>query len=75
MISVLLVPKKEVTMTNKKSVDDLIKMAKSVTAQAAANGDSTTTPEMMDAIQSVAAQIKRMSGTDSELAALVDQVL
>lgn len=61
-------------MTNK-TVDDLIAMAKTVTAQAAANGESTTThPEMMDAIQSVASQIKRMAGADSDLAALVDQV-
>lgn len=59
----------------KKSIDDLIAMATDVTKQAAASGEATTsTPELMEAIQSVATQIKRTAGADSQLAALVDQV-
>lgn len=59
----------------KKTVDDLIAMAQDVTKQAAASGEAAaSSPELMDAIQSVATQIKRSAGADSQLAALVDQV-
>jgi len=59
----------------KKNVDEIITLAKTVTAQLSASGEATTTsPEIMDSIQSVAGQIKRMAGADSDLAALVDQV-
>lgn len=59
----------------KKSVDDLIAMAKDVTKQAAASGEAAgSSPELMEAIQSVVAQIKRTAGADSQLSALVDQV-
>jgi hypothetical protein len=60
---------------SKKSVDEIISMAKNITNQAANTGEAAAaSPELMDAIQSVAAQIKRSAGADSDLAALVDQV-
>lgn len=60
---------------SQKNIDELVTMAKEVTKQAAASGDAlSTTPEMMDAIQSVAAKIKRSAGADSDLAALVQQI-
>lgn len=60
---------------SKKSVDEIISMAKNITEQAANAGEAAAaSPELMDAIQSVAAQIKRSAGADSGLAALVDQV-
>ncbi|PUE55694.1 hypothetical protein [Limnohabitans parvus] len=60
---------------SKKSVDEIISLAKNIINQAANNGEAAAaSPELMDAIQSVTAQIKRSAGSDSELAALVDQV-
>lgn len=61
-------------MTNK-SIDEVMAMAKSVADQAAKSGElSSATPELIDAIQSVASKIKRSAGADSDLAALVEQV-
>jgi len=59
----------------KKNVDELISMAQAATKQAADTGIAAdSSQELMDAIQSAAAKLKRAAGADSELAALVDQV-
>lgn len=61
-------------MSNRK-VSQLVTMAKAAVKQSAANGnDAENTPELMDAIQLVAAQIKEVAGGNSQVAALIDQV-
>jgi hypothetical protein len=59
----------------KKNVDEIISMAKALTKKTAATDAATdSSPELMDAIQSVAAQIKQVSGGNTQLTALVEQV-
>lgn len=59
----------------KKNVDEIIAMAKKLTKQAATSDAAAgNSPELMDAIQSVAEQIKQAAGGNSQVAALVEQV-
>ena len=60
---------------SKQNIDQLVTMAKAAAKQSAENGgDTNNSPEMMEAIQSVAAQIKEVAGGNSQVAALIEQV-
>jgi len=60
---------------SKKNMDELIALAKNMAEKAAASEEtSRVTPEVMDAIQAVATQIKHRAGHDADLAALVEHV-
>jgi hypothetical protein len=60
---------------SKKQIGQVITMAKAAAKQSAENGNADeNSPELMDAIQAIAAQIKEVAGENRQVAALIDQV-